>query len=146
VVLAAGIAVDAGELRKRTQRLLQLQVGRVSGVGQLESGRYHDRIVDDRTDGVSEQAAVNAPILRVELVERLLPRDQLVSDHSVIGRAEHRIGGDGALNAELPVGKVRGPAGPRKVEERALLEEVAGQSLGIGNRRLEVLNLGGERG
>ena len=75
---------------------------------------------------------------------RLLPRNQLVADHPVIGGAEHGVVGQGALDADLPVRKIGGPAGLREIEERALLEQIARQRLGIGDRRLEVLNLRGE--
>ena len=49
IVLTARIAVDTGELRERTQGLLQLQVGRVPRKRQLES-RGDDRgIIDHRS-------------------------------------------------------------------------------------------------
>ena len=93
-----------------------------------------------------EQAAVDRPVSRVELIERLLPGNQLVSDHSVIGGAEDGVGGHGALDADLPIRKVGRSAGLRVIEERALLEQIARQRLGIGDRRLEILDLLSEGG
>src|SRR5262249_893454 len=109
----------------RTQRLLQLEIGRIIRIGQLESGCDHDWIIDHRANRIAQQAAVDAPVNRVQLIQRLLPRYQLVSDDAMVRRTEHRVPCQCPLNAEMESGEVGGPAGPIEVEERTLLEEIS---------------------
>src|SRR5437667_8957198 len=89
IVLPARIAVDAGVLREGPQRLLQLQVLRVTRIGQLESRSDDHGIVQDGTDGLTKKVSVNGPVLRIKLVLGLLSRKQLHSDARMIARAEH---------------------------------------------------------
>src|SRR5262249_37153731 len=133
VVLAAGIAVDVGVLRKRTQRLLELQVGGIAFVGQFESCRDDRWIVQRRADGSAEEGSVGAPISGVELVLRLLPRKQLDPSHAVIAEAGYRGFRYGALDSEIPVREVGGAARLREVEEGALLQQVSAQDSRVGD-------------
>src|SRR5450432_3691715 len=73
IVLAAGVAANAGILRKRPQGLLKLQVGWKIRIGQFETGSNYDGIVQNGADGLAQQRSIDGPILRVKLILILLP-------------------------------------------------------------------------
>src|SRR5580765_2105743 len=97
-----GVATDSGILRERTQRLLQSQVSREAGVGQLESGGDDRGVGKNGTDRRTQKCSVDGPILRIKLVQVLA----LLQLNSVIGveaGSHQRVGVEAPFECQVIV-------------------------------------------
>src|SRR5262245_7780116 len=113
---------EAAVLRERAKRLLQLQRLGEAGIGQLESRRHNDRVVDDCADGACEQRAVDREVLRVELIEVQAALKNLDPVIGVETGPQHGGRRKAVLHRQVIVGVIPRLAGFRRLVRHAAVD------------------------